>query len=616
LSVPTAVEPEPAILALALGALLLAGAVMVWWWRRTRPRRPRAAPPTLDFGPEPPAVVDLLTGGFTVEHDAVVATLVDLAARRRLSIEEVAGGNLIIRTGRSGTDETTPYEDRLLRHVESLAVDGVLPAERLTTGAAAESGRWWRGFVREVTADARARGLCRRRWGLRALAWVWGAVLVAMALSALTIATADQAPAGAGRGSLENLLMAAGLFGVSGLGAVAVRLTASDAQQDTDEGLAAAGRWLGVRAYLEQNPDLAEKPAASVAIWDRLLAYATAMGLAPTVLRQLPLGTEHDRRAWSRVTGRWRPVRVRYPRFRPGWGESPWSAMGTGVLQAVVAGGLAYGGLVVARGDLDALQDLEPGTRDWVTLGGLVLAVVLVPIVAWATARAVLGLSDVFARKTVEGVILRRRLVLTGQWLPRPVQWAAYSGTDDHGLPRDARRRRRRYVAIDDGTSSRVVAYLVRPAIFGQADQGDTVRARVSPRLGYVADLQITARRPGREAPVLPGAAEEALTTVAGRAAGWSAGLAASLSSLESMTDEDGRPILDQTDDDGVPLRQHLDEARSQLDDVDLERLARALPRRGDGTSSLEGLDRLLDGLRSPSDRPPPPKGDRGAAAD
>ena len=41
--------------------------------------------------------------------------------------------------------------------------------------------------------------------------------------------------------------------------------------------------------------------AASVAIWDQHLAYATAMGLAQKVQRQIPFETEHDRHAWSRA---------------------------------------------------------------------------------------------------------------------------------------------------------------------------------------------------------------------------------------------------------------------------------------------------------------------------
>ena len=109
---------------------------------------------------------------------------------------------------------------------------------------------------------------------------------------------------------------------------------------------------------------------------------------------------------------------------------------------------------------------------------------------------------------------------------------------------------------------------------------------------------------------MLAGAAEEALTAIAGKAGGRSESLPASLAALESMTDEQGRPILDQTDDEGVPLRQRLDEARRQLDDAQLERVAREVPRRSDGTPALENLGGLLRGLLGSSGRPSPPGGD------
>lgn len=590
---------------------MAAAAIPAWWFVRTRPRRPDVGPATIDLGPESPAIVDLLTGGFVVEHDAVAATLLDLAARDWLMVEEVAGGKVIVRVGSGGRDVTTPYEDRLIRHVKDLAVDGVVPAERLSTGPAAQAGRWWRGFVREVTADARKRGLCRRRWGLGALAWVWGGVLLAAGGAALTLVTAERAPAGTVRG-VDNLLVAGVLLGAAGLGWLAARLTRSDAQRDTDEGLRAASHWLGVRAHLEQNPDFGEKPAASVVLWDRPLAYATAMGLAPTVERQLPIGAERDRKAWSRATGTWRPVRVVYPRLRPGWGMAPWGALGSGLVQAAVTGALVYGGLLVARGEVDAVADLEPETRDWVTLGGLVVAAVLLPVVLWAGSRAVLGLVDLIPRRTFEGLVVRKRLVKTGDWLPRPLQWLIWSAQDQHsGVSREASRRRTRYFAVDDGHGRRVVAYAVRPTVFGAAAQGDSVRVRVSPLLGYVADVEVLRRAVGGSAPVLPGAAEEALDAVGAQVGRWSEGLSGSLTELESMTDEDGRPLLDAVDEDGVPLRQRLQEARAQLEQADLDRLGRALPRRGDGSPAIEGLGSLLGGfLGGSADAPAEPDHD------
>ena len=78
----TSSEPRPLMVLIAVAALVAAGAVLLRMWLVTRPNRPEEGPATSELGPEPPALVDLLTGGFTVEGDAVAATAVDLAARR------------------------------------------------------------------------------------------------------------------------------------------------------------------------------------------------------------------------------------------------------------------------------------------------------------------------------------------------------------------------------------------------------------------------------------------------------------------------------------------------------------------------------------------------------
>src|SRR5205814_1592429 len=95
--------------------------------------------------------------------------LIDLAARRWLTIEEAAPGSTICRLRGGGTGTLMPYEKRVLDHIQSVCVDGVVPAEALTTGPEAASSSWWRGFRREVTADARNRGLVRPRW----LRWLY-----------------------------------------------------------------------------------------------------------------------------------------------------------------------------------------------------------------------------------------------------------------------------------------------------------------------------------------------------------------------------------------------------------------------------------------------------------
>ena len=52
------------------------------------PAVPPVGPRTLDLGAEPPAVASFLVHGFRVTDDAVPATLIDLAARNVVDIEE------------------------------------------------------------------------------------------------------------------------------------------------------------------------------------------------------------------------------------------------------------------------------------------------------------------------------------------------------------------------------------------------------------------------------------------------------------------------------------------------------------------------------------------------
>ena len=80
----------PTMWAIAAGAAVLwvlaYGALYAW----TEPRRVPAGPGTLDLvGPEPPAVVNLVTQDWELGHEAVPATLLDLAARKHLVIDQV-----------------------------------------------------------------------------------------------------------------------------------------------------------------------------------------------------------------------------------------------------------------------------------------------------------------------------------------------------------------------------------------------------------------------------------------------------------------------------------------------------------------------------------------------
>lgn len=435
---------------------------------RARPRRPRPGEPTLDLGPEPPAVAGLVAGGFEAPDEAVPATLLDLAARRWIDVESPGAGATLIRVRPGDRDgDLTAYERRVLDHVRGLAdARGVVPSEALTTGPEAASDGWWKGFRREVAQDAARRGLVRPRWERAVVASLWAGVVGALILLWLAMQTVPEEEMEA-----DPWILVAG-FGALGLGVLAGKVSGSQRLRDTDQGLEVAGRWMGARRYLAEYGDFGPKPAASVTVWERYLAYAAALGLARSAVRDLPLGAEDHRHAWSRAAGEWRPVRVRYPRRRPGYGQHPAYAAAMGLALAVVA-------TVVARWAADV----------WVPLA-------LVPAAwgLWNLARAGLGVVDLGVSREVEGVVLRRRLF-------RPASTTA-TGLEAWW----ARRRERRYLAVDEGSGDAVAAWRVRPEVFGAVGQGDRVRASVTPQLGYVRAIESVATA---EEPVAPEEAVE-----------------------------------------------------------------------------------------------------------
>jgi Predicted membrane protein (DUF2207) len=163
----------------------------------TRPREVDPAPATMELGEESPAVVDLLTSDWRVTPDAVPATLLDLAARGFVDLDQHGEGRTVCRVRRTDGGGLALYERMVLDHAARLAVDGVVPAAALTTGPQDASAGWWRSFKDAVVDDARARGLTRDRWSrpverllqVAALLPAGVAVLLANAVMGLNLGT-------------------------------------------------------------------------------------------------------------------------------------------------------------------------------------------------------------------------------------------------------------------------------------------------------------------------------------------------------------------------------------------------------------------------------------------
>jgi hypothetical protein len=454
-----------ASVALAAWAALL-GAVLV----ATRPRVPSPGPETLEPGPEPPAVANMLVNGFRVTTSALSATVVDLAARDHLAIEVIGGGQQLIRL-RAGPDDAINAPEKLaLGLVRSRAHGDSVPATELSLGYGSEAAAWWKRFERSVADDARGRRLARERFTAAQGVMLAGALAVPIALAAVAAevlsaaARADGEGPDAGTGAVFAAfawVVLAGL-GRSRLGGL----------RETPGGAAAAARWLGVRNRLRRERAFERHPAAGVVVWDRLLAHAVALGAAHDVDESLPLGPTRYDEGWGPYTGLWRQVRIRYP-SRFAYGQPPVRA--TLVSLAVLAGAVA-GAVLFARTLLPAVIDLAGLASE----GGL-------PGVAAVPVLILVGWPLVF----LGGLIVYRAIVLI-RAVPDLGKTVTFEGYVVRVPPVvDSRRRGKglpaAYVAVDNGTGDEVVALRHDG---GGVREGDIVRATITPRLRHVVWLE------------------------------------------------------------------------------------------------------------------------------
>ena len=470
----------------SLPLLVMAAAVGVGWvlflavlvaWRRPRSIKP--GPASQELPPVTPAVAGLMCDEFELPSELPPATLLDLAGRRVVRLEEVAPGKTICRLRRTGHDEPlTSYERRVLDEVAHKAVDGVVPTDALTTGVEDASRSWHRAFGKDVIGDAQARGLTKNRWprGLVSLLGV-GPFIVGGLLYLASAVGGDT--------SGDNAVPAV-VAGAVAVAAILVLFTAAGAlgrslaQLPTRAGEEMAARCLGVRSHLRENEQLAELPPAAVQLWGRHFAYAGAMGVARTAVELLPFGAEDDNRAWSRFGGRWRRVRVRYPRgWPPGWGKHPAFALLLGAFWGAVSIGVLYGLVLVAQwaAETDTANDptFNREQLDWIGRGALLLTIPFALVLLWALYVLVRAVPDLWLRRTASGDLVRARA--------RQQIFESNSDNPKYWY----------YLALDDGTRQRISSWRVRRELYEAHPQGETVRAVYTPNLGYVREMGVAA---------------------------------------------------------------------------------------------------------------------------
>lgn len=400
---------------------------------RRRPATPHVGSVTLELCPEPPAVVNFLTHGFRATPDAVPATLLDLAARGVVTLEHRGPDDFVCRLGRD-PGSLAAYEERVVALLRGRLSGGAVPPGALTSGPAAEAGRWRKAFDDEVAADAVRLGLARKLVDGKLAGRLFLASFAPAALWYLAV-------------HWESGLV--GLAFVIGAVFVLSGVLSLHSYRETPAGLAAASRWLGVREALHRDEVFPTLPPITVGLWKRYLAYGAALGVAPGAVRPIPMGAESDTRAWTSFGGRWRAVEIDYPVFLPlGWGLSPTVGLGRGAARAAVSGAFLY------------------------LLAQISETAVAAPLLAIAAFNAVRGLlllgrsaADLTGSPvTFEGELLRLRAI--------------------------GDKSKRYYAAVDDGRSKRIRGLVVDPALYARLRQGELVAATTTRHLRHVRAIE------------------------------------------------------------------------------------------------------------------------------
>ncbi|WP_195210574.1 DUF2207 domain-containing protein [Actinomarinicola tropica] len=267
------------VLVVPLVALGGWGFWMIWRRWGKDPKRPE------DLGDywrevpdDPPAVAAALLSWGTIGADAYSATLLDLARRGHLRIEEYTVERLLrrdevqhrfVRTP-PPQDQLRPFERRLL---DWLFEDGpVTTQEELVDRNKSDqkaAHRTWTSFQREVKEDLDARRYVAR--GKTAAFLLHGLIvvlLVALAVGAL----------------LVEAWVAAGVAGVAALVLLPLGILH---RSRTPAGARRYHEWKGLQRYMEDFSRLDEAPAGHLVLWEQYLVAAVALGVAEELLEGL-----------------------------------------------------------------------------------------------------------------------------------------------------------------------------------------------------------------------------------------------------------------------------------------------------------------------------------------
>lgn len=234
-----------------------------------------------DLPDDPPAFVGMLREWGSVAPSLLSATLVDLAQRGHLTIEEMREDRWILpdkvdwrftvatpRAGREGS-QLLPFEATILAR---LFAEGPTTTHSAFTAWCrahrTDAQRWWEDVKKQLRDEFKERSYIEGGKGL---------VYVANMLAAMAVIGI-----GVGAVSVGSLI---GLVAIAS-GVVQAFLTPL-LRRRTPAGRQRLEEWEAVERFLRDFSELEEAPVGHVVLWERYLVYAVALGVTAAVARAL-----------------------------------------------------------------------------------------------------------------------------------------------------------------------------------------------------------------------------------------------------------------------------------------------------------------------------------------
>jgi uncharacterized membrane protein len=272
-----------ALLVVAPIAALVGIAMFLWLWRRygkEPPVDPAIGEYVRDLPDDPPAVVAALLHWGAHRNEGFSATVLDLARRGYLSIEEIHEARALLPDRTDFRLTATKPADDEMKDFERTALElmfgdrtTVLHSEIASYSRAhqSESLARWNAYKAGVGASLRARQYIN---GHRSKPFLLN-VITAIAVGLV------------GGAAIAYRAWTIGVLALAW--ATAQMLLTPLLRQRTPSGQNRYHQWVGVRKYLHDFSQLADAPAGHLILWEQYLVYAVALGVS----EQLAEGLAH-----------------------------------------------------------------------------------------------------------------------------------------------------------------------------------------------------------------------------------------------------------------------------------------------------------------------------------